>query len=166
MERILLIGSGGAGKSTLARQMGEKLNIPVVHLDKLFWHPGWVESTKEEIDARIFQEIRKPQWIMDGNYNRTLPQRLEYCDTVIYMDFNRAACLMGVLKRVLTTYGKVRPDMGEGCPERIDFEFLKWVWNFNKNKREKYYRLLNEAQGVNTIVLKNRRMVKRFLESL
>lgn len=166
MERILLIGCGGAGKSTLARQMGEKLNIPVVHLDKLFWHPGWVESTKEEIDARIFQEIRKPQWIMDGNYNRTLPQRLEYCDTVIYMDFNRAACLMGVLKRVLTTYGKVRPDMGEGCPERIDFEFLKWVWNFNKNKREKYYRLLNEAQGVNTIVLKNRRMVKRFLESL
>lgn len=166
MERILLIGCGGAGKSTLARQMGEKLNIPVVHLDKLFWHPGWVESTKEEIDARIFEEIRKPQWIMDGNYNRTLPQRLEYCDTVIYMDFNRAACLMGVLKRVLTTYGKVRPDMGEGCPERIDFEFLKWVWNFNKNKREKYYRLLNEAQGVNTIVLKNRRMVKRFLESL
>ena len=166
MERILLIGCGGAGKSTLARQMGEKLNIPVVHLDKLFWHPGWVESTKEEIDARILEEIRKPQWIMDGNYNRTLPQRLEYCDTVIYMDFNRAACLMGVLKRVLTTYGKVRPDMGEGCPERIDFEFLKWVWNFNKNKREKYYRLLNEAQGVNTIVLKNRRMVKRFLESL
>ena len=154
MERILLIGCGGAGKSTLARQMGEKLNIPVVHLDKLFWHPGWVESTKEEIDARIFEEIRKPQWIMDGNFDRTMEVRIARCDTIIYLDFNRI------------TYGKVRPDMGEGCPERIDFEFLKWVWNFNKNKREKYYRLLNEAQGVNTIVLKNRRMVKRFLESL
>lgn len=166
MERILIIGCGGAGKSTLARQLGEKLNIPVVHLDKLFWHPGWVESTKEEIDQKILLEMEKPQWIMDGNYNRTMPQRLQYCDTVIYMDFSRFACLIGVFKRVITTYGTVRPDMGEGCPERFDWEFLKWVWNFNKNKRERYYRMLNEAQGVQTIVLKNRRMVKRFLNSL
>ena len=166
MERILIIGCGGAGKSTLARQLGDKLNLPVVHLDKLFWHPGWVESTKEEIDEKIMAEMGKPQWIMDGNYNRTLPQRMKYCDTVIYLDFSRLACLLGVLKRVLTTYGTVRPDMGEGCPERIDFEFLKWVWNFNKNKREQYYHLLNEAEGVETIVLKNRRMVKRFLKEL
>ena len=73
---------------------------------------------------------------------------------------------MGVVKRILTTYGTVRPDMGEGCPERFDLEFLKWVWNYNKNKRERNYRLLNEAEGVETIVLKNRRMVKRFLASL
>ena len=166
MERILIIGCGGAGKSTLAQQLGRKLEIPVVHLDKLFWHPGWVESTKEEIDEKIHAEMIKPRWIMDGNYNRTLPERVKYCDTIIYMDFSRMACLMGVLKRVITTYGKVRPDMGEGCPERIDLEFLKWVWNFNKNKRQRYYQLLNEAEGIEAIVLKNRRMVKRFLNSL
>lgn len=166
MERILIIGCGGAGKSTLARQLGEKLDLPVVHLDKLFWKPGWVESAKEEIDEKILAELEKPQWIIDGNYNRTMPRRIQYCDTIIYLDFSRVACLLGVLKRVLTTYGKVRPDMGEGCPERIDFEFLKWVWNFNKNKREQYYRMLNDAEGVETIVLKNRRMVKRFLQSL
>ena len=166
MERILIIGCGGAGKSTLARQLGEKLDLPVVHLDKLFWKPGWVESAKEEIDEKILTELEKPQWIIDGNYNRTMPRRIQYCDTIIYLDFSRLACLLGVLKRVLTTYGKVRPDMGEGCPERIDFEFLKWVWNFNKNKRERYYRMLNDAEGVETIVLKNRRMVKRFLRSL
>ena len=166
MERILIIGCGGAGKSTLARQLGEKLGIPVVHLDKLFWKPGWVESAPEEIDAKIMEELRKPKWIMDGNFNRTLPQRVKYCDTIIYLDFSRTACLMGVVKRILTTYGTVRPDMGEGCPERFDLEFLKWVWNYNKNKRERNYRLLNEAEGVETIVLKNRRMVKRFLASL
>ena len=166
MERILIIGCGGAGKSTLARQLGEKLGIPVVHLDKLFWKPGWVESSKEEIDAKILEEMRKPQWIMDGNYNRTLPQRVKYCDTIIYLDFSRFACLMGVAKRILTTYGTVRPDMGEGCPERFDLEFLKWVWNYNRNKRESNYRLLNEAEGVETIVLKNRRAVKWFLKSL
>ena len=166
MERIIIIGCGGAGKSTLARQLGDKLNLPVVHLDKLFWLPGWVEMEKDAFDALLLEEMAKEKWIMDGNFNRTMSQRLERCDTVIYLDFSRFACLMGVLKRVITTYGKERPDMGEGCPERIDFEFLKWVWNFNKNKRERYYKMLNEAEGKQTIVLKNRRMVKRFLKSL
>jgi adenylate kinase family enzyme len=166
MERIIIIGCGGAGKSTLARQLGDKLSLPVVHLDKLFWLPGWVEMEKDAFDALLLEEMAKEKWIMDGNFNRTMSQRLERCDTVIYLDFSRFACLMGVLKRVITTYGKERPDMGEGCPERIDFEFLKWVWNFNKNKRERYYKMLNEAEGKQTIVLKNRRMVKRFLKSL
>ena len=164
MERILIIGCGGAGKSTLARQLGELTGLPVVHLDKLFWHPGWVESTKEEIDAKITAALDEPRWIMDGNYNRTLPLRIQKCDAVIYLDFSRFACLMGVAKRVLTTYGTVRPDMAEGCPERFDLDFLKWVWNFNKNKREQYYRLLNEAEGVETIVLKNRRAVRKFMK--
>ena len=166
MERIVIIGCGGSGKSTLARQLGEKLNIPVVHLDKLWWKPNWVESSREEFDAKLAQELAKPRWIMDGNFNRTMPKRVARCDTIIYLDFSRFACLLGVLKRVITTYGKVRPDMGDGCPERFDREFLKWVWNFNKNKRDTYYKLLNEVQGVETIVLKNRRMVKRFLKSL
>ena len=166
MQRVLIIGCGGAGKSTLARQMGEKTGLPVVHLDKLFWHPGWVESSKDEMDVKIKAELIKPQWIMDGNYSRTLTERIKYCDTIIYLDFSRMACVLGVLKRIITTYGTVRPDMGEGCPERFDLDFLKWVWNFNEEKREKYYRLLNETEGVETIVLKNRRMVKRFLKSL
>ncbi len=167
MQRIVIIGSGGAGKSTLARQLGERLRLPVVHLDQLFWKPGWVETTQEEFDEKLARELAKPAWIMDGNFNRTIPQRLERCDTVIYLDFHRVTCLLGVLKRILTSYGKTRPDMAEGCPERLDLDFLKWVWNFNRDgKRERYYRLLNEAKDVQTIVLKNRRMVKRFLASL
>lgn len=166
MERIIIIGCGGAGKSTLARQLGEKLELPVVHLDKLFWLPGWVERNRDEFDDLLREEMAKEKWIMDGNFNRTMPERITQCDTIIYLDFSRMACLMGVLKRVITTYGKERPDMGKGCPERIDFDFLKWVWNFNKNKRQRYYRMLNEAEGKQTIVLKNRRMVKRFLASL
>lgn len=166
MERVLIIGCGGAGKSTLARQLGEKLNLPVVHLDSIFWLPGWVEMEKDEFDARIRAEMAKETWILDGNYNRTLPERIARCDTIIYLDFSRTACLYGIFKRLLTNIGKTRPDMGAGCKEKVDWDFVKWVWNFNKNKREKYYRLLNEAEGVETIVLKNRRMVRRFLTSL
>ena len=166
MERIVIIGCGGAGKSTLARQLGEKLDIPVVHLDKLFWRPGWVQVSREEFDKLHREALAREKWILDGNFDRTMEERIQRSDTVIYLDFSRFACLMGVCKRVLTTYGKVRPDMGEGCPERIDWEFLKWVWDFNKNKREKNYRLLNEAEGKEAIVLKNRRAVKKFLEQV
>ena len=166
MKRIMIIGCGGAGKSTLARQLGEKTGLPVVHLDKLFWRPGWEHISRDEFDALHREALMGEKWILDGNFDRTMEERMRYCDTVIYLDFSRFACLFGVAKRILTTYGKVRPDMGEGCPERFDMDFLKWVWNFNKNKREKNYRLLNETPGIDKIVLKNRRMVKRFLRSL
>jgi adenylate kinase family enzyme len=166
MDRIMIIGCGGSGKSTLARQLGQKLGLPVVHLDQLFWTPGWVSISKDEFDRVHEAALAEEKWIMDGNFDRTIPKRLQRCDTVIYLDFSRFACLMGVLKRVLSTYGKVRPDMGEGCPERMDLDFLKWVWNFNKNKRERIYGLLKEAEGVQVIILKKRRMVKKFLSEL
>ena len=166
MKRIMIIGCGGAGKSTLARQLGEKTGLPVVHLDKLFWRPGWEHISRDEFDVLHREALMGEKWILDGNFDRTMEERMRYCDTVIYLDFSRFACLYGVAKRILTTYGKVRPDMGEGCPERFDLDFLKWVWNFNKNKRENTYRLLNEAEGIEKIVLKNRRAVRAFLKSL
>ncbi len=166
MERILIIGCGGAGKSTLARALGGKLNIPVVHLDKLFWRPGWVSISREEFDSLLARELEKNAWIMDGNFGRTLQTRLGKCDTVIYLDFGRLTCLAGVLKRVCQSYGKVRPDMAEGCPERFDLDFLKWVWNFNKKNRVEFYRLISEYKTVSVIVLKNRRQVNRFLASV
>ncbi|MBR5617214.1 MAG: DNA topology modulation protein [Oscillospiraceae bacterium] len=166
MERIMIIGCGGAGKSTLARQLGAKLNLPVVHLDKLFWRPGWEHISREEFDRLHREVLAQEKWIIDGNYDRTMGERAKYCDTIIYLDFSRAACLMGVAKRILTSYGRVRPDMAEGCPERFDLDFLKWIWDFNKNNREKTYRLLNEVEGKETVVLKNRRAVRLFLKSL
>ena len=166
MERILIIGCGGAGKSTLARQLGEKLSLPVVHLDRLYWKPGWVQESREEFDRKLAQELDKGRWILDGNFNRTMPQRMAKCDTVIYLDFPRVTCLLGVMKRILTTYGKVRPDMGDGCPERFDLEFLQWVWNYNKNNREQIYRLLDGANHAQKIILKNRYTVKQFLKNL
>ena len=166
MERVIIIGCGGSGKSTLARQLGERLKLPVIHLDQLFWTPGWVSVSREEFDRRHLAALEGDQWIMDGNFDRTIPVRLQRCDTVIYLDYSRIACLLGVFKRILTTYGQVRPDMGAGCPERFDLEFLKWVWNFNKNKRNKNYDLLNQVEGVRVIILRNRRQLREFLKQL
>ena len=166
MKRVVIIGCGGAGKTTLAQKLGEKTGLPVVHLDSIFWLPGWVEMEKDAFDQRVRQELEKEEWIIDGNYNRTMAERITRCDTIIYLDFSRTACLWGVTWRFLTNIGRTRPDMGQGCKEKLDWEFLKWIWNYNKDKRERNYRLLNEAEGKETIVLKNRRMVKRFLRSL
>ena len=166
MERIMIIGCGGSGKSTLARQLGAITGLPVIHLDQIFWTPGWVHISREEFDRRHEAVLSGEKWIVDGNFDRTIPVRLQYCDTAIYLDYNRLTCLLGVLKRVLTTYGTVRPDMGDGCPERFDWDFLKWVWNFNKEKRERNYRLLKETPNVRVLIFRKRRQLRKFLKGL
>ena len=166
MERIMIIGCPGSGKSTLARALGERLDLPVVHLDRLWWKPGWENVTQEEFDKRLGNALKLEQWIIDGNFSRTVQTRLEKCDTVIYLDFNRWQCLWGMLQRVLGSYGKVRPDMSPGCPERFDREFVKFIWNFNKNNRVRNYTWIAKAKHARAVVLKNRRDVKRFLETV
>ena len=166
MERILIIGCSGSGKTTLACKLGDKLGIPVVHLDRLWWTGDWGNVSREEFDAKLASELEKPQWIIDGNYSRTMEMRLEKCDTILYLDFNRWVCLWGMFKRVVSNYGRHRPDMGGECRERFDPKFIKWIWNFNKANRERNYRWLNEARQAQTYAFKNRRQVRAFLASL
>ena len=162
-NRIIIIGCGGSGKSTLARKLYEKTNLPIVHLDKLFWRKGWKSIPREEFDKLLRIKLKKDKWIIDGNFDRTIGERLNRCDTVIFLDYPKRTCLIGVIKRVITNYGKVRPDMGEGCPEKFDFEFLKWIWNFNREHRDKYYQLLKEIENKKIYIFKNRRECNEFL---
>lgn len=166
MEKILIIGCPGSGKSTLARALGEKLGLPVVHLDQLWWKEGWTHVTREEFDSRLAMALNMEQWIIDGNYSRTMEMRLAKCDTVIYLDFNRWECLWGMVQRMVGGYGKVRPDMSPGCSERFDPEFVKFIWNFNKNNRVRNDTWLAQAKHAKSIVLKNRKEVKAFLEQV
>ena len=166
MERILIIGCSGAGKSTLARALKDRLGLPLVHLDQLWHREGWTHITREEFDAQLEKALNMDRWIIDGNYSRTIQQRLSRCDTIIYLDFNRWECLLGMFQRVLGNYGKVRPDMAAGCPERFDWEFIKYIWNFNKNNRVRNYTYLAQAQHAEHIVLKSRKEAKMFLEQV
>jgi len=166
MKRIVIIGCPGSGKSTLARELGEKLNLTVVHLDRLWWTKGWENVSMEEFDARLENALKLDSWIIDGNYSRTMDARLEKCDTIIWLDYSRWACLRGMFQRVILNHGKVRPDMAEGCPERFDLEFFKYIWNFNKNNRVLNQTRIAKTKHAKAIVLKNRKEKQAFLKSI
>ncbi|CAM3843347.1 DNA topology modulation protein [Cohnella lubricantis] len=167
MNRILIVGSAGSGKSTLAQQLGEALSLPVVHLDRYYWKPGWIATPNEEWDNFVIGEANREQWIMDGNYSRTLDLRLQRADAVIFLDMPRLLCLYRVIKRRVQYHGKTRADMNEGCPEKLDWPFLGWVWNYKKRSRTKVLDRLKRAEGSKRIyILKTKKEVNRLLEQL
>ena len=164
MEKITIIGSGGSGKSTLARELGKLLHIEVFHLDALFWKPGWVGVPKEE--QRLVQNelVEKEKWIFDGNYGGTMDIRLNKAETIIFLDIPRTICVYRVIKRWIQYRNKSRPDMGEGCEERISIKFLKWVWEYPKTKKPVIMKKLKSlSQEKEVIILTSPREVEQFL---
>jgi len=134
-KRIIVIGSSGSGKSTLASELGKITGVPIIHIDRLLWNPGWIQTPKEEYDRRVIEVASGESWIIDGNNSSTLPFRIERADSIIFIDFNRYLCIFRVIKRRIKNHGKSRACMSEGCPEKIDLPFLKWVWNYPTHSR-------------------------------
>lgn len=164
MKRVLVIGSGGAGKSTFARRLGERLGLPVVHLDAHFWRPGWVETPKDEWRQTVDELCAREAWVMDGNFSGTLVQRLAACDTVIFLDMPRAVCVWRALKRWFMYRNVRRPDMAEGCGEKFDLKFLHWVWTYPSRSRPKVIARVDEvAAGKRVIRLRSDAEVEKFL---
>ena len=164
MKRILVIGSGGAGKSTVAKQLGGILGLPVVHLDALHWKPGWVEPPKSDWTATVDAALERDAWVMDGNYSGTLERRLAACDAVVFLDLPRTTCVWRVFKRVWRYRHATRPDMAPDCPERLDLKFVRWIWNYRTTSRPKVVRLLGECgANVRVIRLQSQAEVDRFL---
>ncbi len=131
MRRVVILGSSGAGKSTFARALGARLGVPVVHLDALFWRPGWVEPEPDAFRAAVAAAIAGDGWVSDGNYvSRTFDLRLPRADTVIFLHQPRWLCVARVLWRWLSAFGRTRPDMAEGCAENMTWDFFLWVWRF------------------------------------
>lgn len=167
MRRVLIIGNAGAGKSSFAKKLAEKTGLPLVHLDKLYWHGNWEHLSREEFDTAMQTELEKDAWIIDGNFNRTLPHRLKYCDTVFFFDLPTVTCLWGITKRVFTHHGKVRPDMGGNCKEYFDKQkpaLYKSVLQFNGQHRKNYCRILKDRENV--VIFRKRKEAEAYLQNL
>lgn len=145
MRRILVIGNGGAGKSTLSRAVGQMLSLPVVHLDRLWWLPGWVNRTAEEFDALLSKELAKPAWIMDGNYRRTFSWRLRYADFCAVLDVDDETCLCNAKERAEKYAGRSRPDMADGCIERVADDFVEWIGQYREKVLPEMPDILKES---------------------
>lgn len=135
MRRVLVIGISGAGKSTFSRVLAARTKLPLIHLDREFWQPGWKVTPRNIWRARVEQLAAGDTWIMDGNYDSSLDLRLPRADTVVWFAYPTHVCLQRALRRVVTNYGRVRADLGEGCPERFDWEFLRYIWGFNAKEQ-------------------------------
>lgn len=168
MKRIMIIGSGGAGKSTLARELAVYTGIDIYHLDTFYWQHGWKRMEKEEWIRVVSGLSEKEKWIIDGNYRSTMETRFEKADTIIFLDYNRLICLYRVIKRFLKYRNKTRPDMNKDCPEMIDLEFLIWIWKFPGSSKKNILRLIKKYKdsGKKIIILRNPRQTRRFIKEL
>ena len=139
MQRVLVMGCSGSGKSTFGRALADKLRLPFVSIDQIYWQPGWREPKLEEFTARMTREAEKPAWVMDGNYMRDGAGALRRAraDTILWFDLPRWVCMVSVVARSVKSYGVVRPEMAPGCPERFDWTFWRYVWSYREVQRPK-----------------------------
>ncbi|WP_425040106.1 AAA family ATPase [Primorskyibacter sp. S187A] len=164
----MILGQPGAGKSTLARSLGEITGLPVVHVDKIHWMSGWVERAKEEKIALALQEQSAPRWIFEGGLAATKEDRLNRADMLIVLDIPFALRVWRVAKRTVLYYGRTRPDLPEDCPERFSAEFWAWIWNTRKTGRRNNLQWASRARelGKRVVILSSPAMVRRFLKTL
>jgi adenylate kinase family enzyme len=165
MERVLVIGSPGAGKSTLASEIARRTGLPLIHLDRHHWRPGWVEADKADWEPQVAGLAAGERWVIDGNYGGTLAARLARADTAIWLDFPVWLCVWRVVRRAVQYRGRTRPDMAEGCPERLSWEFLVYTARFPWAGRKRILAKLPAFTG-RLVRLRRPREAARFLRSL
>jgi adenylate kinase family enzyme len=167
VERILVIGPGGAGKSHLSIELGGILGLPVIHLDRLLWGPGWADIPRGEWTGLVKQELSRPKWIIEGDYLETFDQCLAACDTVIFLSFSRITCFWRVLLRPLKHRHVPRPDVPDGCVEKLDLNLLKKIWRYPRSEAPQILeRLRRLGPHQRVFILKSREAIASFLQSL
>jgi len=167
MKRIIIIGNPGSGKSTLASSLGRILNLPVIHLDSHFWQPGWVKTPREIWLEKVREMVAGEKWLIDGTYDSSIDIRVPRADTVIFLDFPTVVSLWRILKRLFENYGGRRPDMADGCLERFDYHFIRYVWGFRKNIRPHIIDAIERLfTGETLITIRNSRELRTFLERI
>ena len=162
MQRVAVVGPGGAGKSTFARALGERTGLHVVHLDRHFWQPGWIESPRDEWRRRQSELFAGERWIADGNYGGTFDERFARADTVIIVARPRLACVVAAIGRSARHHGK--SVQATGCPERFDLVFYRWIWNYERDSRPRLDAALERHDHLDVVELRTRDAMERFLQ--
>ena len=162
-----MIGSGGAGKSVLARELARRTGLPVIHLDREYWRPGWEPTPEPEWAARVAEIVKGEHWIIDGNFGGTMHLRFAAADTIVFLDIPRLVCAWAVFTRWLRYRQQSRPDMTPGLNDKLDLEFVRWIWGYPNTRRPGILRQLAELPPSTRIVrLTSRRAIREWLASV
>ena len=167
LQKILVIGCCGAGKSTFSKKLQSILNLELIHLDQYYHKPNWEETKQEEWEKIVNSLVQKPSWIMDGNYSGTMDVRIKSADTIIYLDYPTLKCFWRVIIRIFKYHGVARSDMANGCKEQFDLEFLHFVATFNYKNRIGIINKLNLIKNKKKVyILKTDKQADKFLAQI
>ena len=164
MNRILIIGCSGAGKTTLARKLGAQLGLPGIHLDAYFWDTGWEPMPRLAWQEQVDLLTAESKWVMDGNYSGTMERRIAASDAIVFLDLPRWRCLLNVIKRRIHFAGRNRPEMAHGNRERVQLSFLWFIWTYRHRNQSRILRWLKEASATRAVfILQSHAEVASFL---
>ena len=167
--KIAIIGNSGSGKSTLARRLAEHYDIPVLHLDSVQFLPQWEIRCQEEKVKMVGDFLDShTQWVVDGTYSKLhYARRMEEADEIVVMLFSCGACLLRAYIRYRKYRNKTRPDMAEGCTEKFDWEFAKWIlWQGRSREARERFAAVISTYGEKVTVLRNQRQLDRYIRSV
>ncbi len=155
LERIAIVGCSGAGKSTFARAIGARLGLPVVHLDRLFWKPGWRESEPAAFRDAVDAVASGERWVTDGNFTSASALRFSRAQAIVWITRPRAVCLWRAVRRSALAFGRTRADLAPGCPERFDLAFYRYIWSWETATRPRLEAAIAEQGGAAHLVRLN-----------
>lgn len=148
MEKVIIIGCPGSGKTTFAAKLNKTTGLPLYHLDAIWHKPDKTHISREAFDERIKEILNTNRWIIDGNYNRTIEVRLEQCDTVFLFDLPVEVCLQGAIERI----GKPSYDL-PWVENELDPKFKDFINDFSKTSLPKIYELINKNKQLKQIII-------------
>lgn len=159
MKKIIVIGCPGSGKSTFARKLSAKINVPLYYLDMIWHKPNKTTLTEDEFDERLNDLLCREEWIIDGNYQRTLEMRLKECDTVFLLDIPTNICLESAKSRI----GKKRVDL-PWVETEFEEDFKQWICDYSQKSLPKTMELLEKYKNDKQIIIfKSREEINKFL---
>lgn len=164
--KIVVMGFAASGKTTFSERLSKRFGIKIMHLDTYNFLDDWVERDRDEFRKIVEEFIEADDYIIEGNYTHFAPKRFEEADIIFYFNFNRFKCLYGQLKRHIKYRGKIREEYITNCPEKTDFEFIKWILYKGRTKKRKKANIELVKKGKEFYIFKNRKQVNKYLASI